>query len=315
MKISKSTEIKVGALLLAALLLLVLMIIFGKGINLSSSKTEISFIFPNSGGLKLSDPIFVNGVRRGSVQDIDNYRDSVLVKGYLEEAEDIYSDATAEIMILEITGGKKIEIKPGKSGIKFNTEKFLRGNTPPDLAELIAMFGSASSGITTTLQKLDVTLTGLNTLFGDSVLLADLKGISTNANIAVRDLKNLLENNKENLNTSLKDLKSISSDLKSVIGSNKENLNTIIQNFATISKDVKPLIVKADSLVSNLEGLSVNLNSIISKVENGDGFANKLLFDKSFSLKIDSTLNSLDSLVNLIKKYGVNVNVRLGTRP
>jgi phospholipid/cholesterol/gamma-HCH transport system substrate-binding protein len=315
MKITKATEIKVGLLLFAGFLLLVLVILFGRGINISTGKAEVKFLFPSSAGLKLSDPIYVNGVKRGSVLSIENYKDSVLIKGVLEVTNDIYSDASFQIMILEITGGKKIEINPGTSGIPINTSQFFRGSTPPDLGELIAVFGSASSGIMKTLEKLDVTLTGLNTLFGDSVLLSELKSISKNTNLAVEDLKNILENNKDNLNTSLKDLKSISSDLKSIISNNKENLNTIIENFSTISKDAKPLILKADSLVSSLQILSDDLNSIIKKVENGDGFVSKILFDGKFSARIDSTLYSLDSLVSLIKKYGINVNVRLGSRP
>lgn len=316
MKITKATEIKVGLLLFGAILLLVLIVVFGKSISLTSGgKEEVRFLFPNSGGLKLSDPIYVNGVKRGSVSKIENYKDSVLINAYLEGTKDIYTDATCQIMILEVTGGKKIEIYPGKSGIPINAKEIIRGKTPPDIAELIAVFGSASNGITETLQKLDITLTGLNKLFGDSVMLSELKSISTNTSIAVSDMKTILSNNKENINTSLKDLKTISSDLKKIISDNKENLNTIIQNFTSVSKDVKPLVIKADSLVTDLRILSDDLNGIIQKVENGEGFASKLLFDKNFSERIDLTLTSLDSLVNLIKNHGVNVNVRLGTRP
>lgn len=315
MKITKATEIKVGILLFLGMILLALVVIFGRNLNISARSTEIKFLFPNSGGLKLSDPIYVNGVKRGSVSKIENYNDSVLVKGYIEGINDIYTDASPKIMILEITGGKKIEILPGKSGIPINPSAIIHGTTPPDLAEMIAVFGSASSGISETLRKLDVTLTGLNILFGDSVTISEIKGIAKNTNVAVSDLKTLLENNKDNLNTSLKDLKSISSSLKEVISNNKENLNSMIKNFNSISNDAKPLVGKADSLINSLQLISNDLNSIIKKVEHGDGFASKVLFDKQFSDRVDSTFSSLDSLVNLLKKYGINVNVRLGTRP
>lgn len=315
MKITKATEIKVGILLFAALLLLVLIVVFGRSLNIASGKTDIRFLFPNSGGLKISDPIYVNGVKRGSVFKIENYKDSVLIHGFLEGTSDIYTDARPQIMILEITGGKKIEITPGTSQIPINSSHIIRGSTPPDLAELIATFGSASAGITETLQKLDVTLTGLNTLFGDSLMLAQVKGIARNTNSVVEDLKVLLDENKGNLSASLKDMKSISSDLKSIVSSNKDNLDKIIKNISTISQDAKPLVSRADSLVTSLQTISNDLNRIIKKVENGDGLASKVLFDKNFSDKVAGTLGSLDSLVSLIKQYGINVNVRLGTRP
>ncbi|OGU59229.1 MAG: hypothetical protein A2X64_01680 [Ignavibacteria bacterium GWF2_33_9] len=315
MKITRATEIKVGILLFISFLVLIFIILFGNTLNLAGSKTEVNFLFPNSGGLKISDPIFVNGVKRGNIAKIENYHDSVLIKGFIEGISDIYTDAKPQIMILEITGGKKIEVYPGTSHRPINANQIIKGETPPDLAELIAIFGNASQGITETIIKLETTLDGLNELFGDTLFLTNMKNIATNANTAVADLSEVMHENKSSLSFALKDLKTITTDLKSIISDNKEQLNSIIQNVSLLSEDVKPLVIKADSLISNLQKMTDEMNKVIYQVENGDGFISKLIYDKNFTDKVNGSLSSLDSLVNLIRKNGVNVNVRLGTRP
>jgi phospholipid/cholesterol/gamma-HCH transport system substrate-binding protein len=315
MKTSKAIEFRVGLLVFTGIVILVLGIVFGRGLNLSSGKADIKFLFPSSGGLKISDPIFVNGVKRGSVNSIENYHDSVLIIGTIDDVSDIYTDATAKIMILEITGGKKIEIEPGISKIKFNRNNFLYGSNPPDLGELIATFGAASNDIITILHKVDTTLTGLNNVLADENSINNIKSIVKNTDLLIAELKTMFEDNKANLNSTLKDLKQITTDVRQLVSDNKSQMNKIVNNLDTISTAAKPMLKKTDSLLTNLQILSENLKNIVNNIENGKGTVSKLLYDEHFAVKLDSTINSLDTLITFIRKNGVNVNVRLGTRP
>ncbi len=315
MKITKSTEIKVGLILFSGILLLVLGVILGKGLDIASGSKEIKFIFPHSGGLKLSDPIYVNGVKRGQVKSIENYNGKVLIIGSIDSIEDLKSDLTAQVLILEITGGKKIEINPGNSSAKFSNTQVIYGNTPPDLAELVATFGNASKEILGIVHKIDTTLSALNLLLGDEAFVGNLKNIADNTDKLVSELKSILDNNQSNITSTLNDLKSISSDLKSFVSNNKNDLSKIVKNLDTITSDTKPLINKADTLVASLSDLSANLHKVLNEIQNGKGTISKLLYDQNFAKKIDSTLMNLDTLVYSIRQHGVNVNVRLGTRP
>lgn len=315
MKISKSTEIKVGLILFAGIALLVLGVILGKGLDLASGSKDVKFIFPNSGGLKLSDPIFVNGVKRGQVKSIENYQGAVLIVGSINSIEDLKSDVSAQVLILEITGGKKIEIHPGNSSSQFTINQVIKGNTPPDLAELVATFGNASKEILGIVHKIDITLTALNSLLGDEAFIGNLKNIADNTDKLVNDLKSILDKNQSNISSTLNDLKSISSDLKTFVSNNKTDMNKIVKNLDTITTNTKPLIDKADTLVTSLSNLSTNLHKVLDEIQNGKGAISKLIYDQYFAKKIDSTLMNLDTLVYSIRKHGVNVNVRLGTRP
>lgn len=315
MKISKSTEIKVGLLLFAGIALLVLGVIFGKGLNLTSGGTEIKFMFPNSGGLKLSDPIYVNGVKRGYVQSIENYNGQVLVKGTLDNIADLKADLTAKILILEITGGKKIEIDPGQSSVPFDAKNIIPGSTPPDIAELVAIFGDASKEILGIVHKIDTTLSSINSLFANKQFIDNLVDLANNTQQLTSQLNELVTENQTNLNSIIKDLKTTTSEIKTFVANNKDNFDKIVKNLDTISTRTNPLLKKADSLFQSISQLTNNLNKITSDIQYGNGTLSKLLNDQQFARKLESTLMSIDSLVNTIQKYGVNVNVRLGSRP
>ncbi len=315
MKITKSTEIKVGAILFFGLLILIAGIILGKGINITSRTAEVKFLFPNSGGIKVSDPISINGVAQGSVKSITNINDSVLIIGSVDDISLLKEDAKAQIMILEITGGKKIEIYPGKSNKLFKNNKLLYGTTPPDLAELVAIFGSASNQLLGIISKLDTSITALNSLIVDSNFTYNLKSISYQANELITELNSFTKENSSDISVIINSLNTITKDLNKFISTNNQKFEQIVDNLNEISTDAKPMISKTDSLLSNLSKLTNDLQGITQEISNGDGTLSKLIYDKQLAQSIDNTIVKLDSLMKVIMQYGVNVNVRLGSRP
>ena len=50
-------------------------------------------------------------------------------------------------------------------------------------------------------------------------------------------------------------------------------------------------------------------------VKNNKGLISKLIYDEKFASKLDSTFIDLSKFLEQIKKYGININARLGTRP
>ena len=113
MKSNKNLELKVGLLSIAAIILLVVGITLVKGISVSISQNVIRLRFEQSAGIQESAPVTINGVKRGSVTKVENDNGSVLISANLSDISDIKEDAFAKITMLEITGGKKIEIFPG----------------------------------------------------------------------------------------------------------------------------------------------------------------------------------------------------------
>ncbi|MFP4370333.1 MAG: MlaD family protein, partial [Candidatus Kapaibacterium sp.] len=151
----RSREIKVGIVTLLAIILLVGGISVGKNLSVSVSDNMLIMKFPNSGGIQPSAPVVVNGVKLGTVSSVENLKDSVLIKAEMKTLNELRKDASARITILEITGGKKIEIHPGHSDDQLSKNDTIRGSTPPDIAELVALVGEVSGDAIKLLRRID----------------------------------------------------------------------------------------------------------------------------------------------------------------
>lgn len=315
MKLHFSTEFKVGLLITISIILLIIGIIAGQSYRVESGKKDVNFIFPNSGGIKISEPVVINGVAHGNVKSIQNYKDSVWIIASIDKDIDIRSNASARITILELTGGKKIELYPGTSDEKYNPENFISGSTPPDLQELIATLGTASGNLTQILGNLDNTLASVNRLLSNDTLISNFQNIIENTDATISRLNLLISNNYSSLDETIEDLHSISNNLDNLIKNNQSQVNSISRNLDTMLSDAKPVIEKVNQLFDSLNIVITNLQAISNELKSGDGLASRLIYDKNLSTKLDSTLIQLDTLLNQIIRYGINTNIRIGTRP
>lgn len=312
---NKKQEVSVGILFFVGLLLLFLGIFFAKSCNFSASDNLLKIRFPNSGGIQYGEPVVVNGVKRGSVQNVENNNSSVLVSIKLDNYDDIKSDASAKITLLEITGGKKIEIKPGISSEKFNLKNEMIGKTPADLPELVSLIGDVSGDLVSLVKKLDTVASSATSLLADGQVVSDIRNTLSTTNQITQDLKGLISNNTNKIQGAIDNLAILSRDLKVFVDDNKNTLSDIINNADTTLSDTKILISNVENSIKKADELLSNINSMVSDIKTKESLVNKLLYDKEFSLKLDSTLNSLGILVNTIQEHGINVNVRLGSRP
>jgi len=310
-----SKEVKVGIVFFLGLILLIFGLVIGKGFKFSSDSELLKIRFQNSGGLQVGEPVVVNGVKRGSVLKVLNNNSSVLVFAKLDDYSDIKSDAVAKITILEITGGKKVEIFPGKSNELLSIENEMRGETPPDLPELIRLVGEVSGDAVSLVRKLDTIASSGTELFADGKFVEDIKSTLQNANDITASLKSLINDNQSKLQNTIDNLSSLIRDLKGFLNDNKGNLSSIINNADTTLQDSKILIKKLDITVGKADSMLVNINGLVSDIKHKDGLTSKLIYDKDFATRLDSTFVTLFQLIDQIRAYGVNVNVRLGSRP
>lgn len=309
-------EVKVGVVFFFGLLILILGIYLGKGFKYTPDSELLKIIFPNSGGLQVGEPVVVNGVKRGSVMKVSNYDSKVMVFVKLDNYADLRKDATAKILLLEITGGKKVEIYPGYSSEPFDIKNnILIGTTPPDLSTLVASIGEVSGDLINLVKRLDTLTYSANKFFADDMILDNIKTTLSNTTEITNSLKIVISDNQNKLQNIVNNLNMISSDLKSLMQNNNNKLDNIINNADIILENAKNLSNKLDNTLLKADSLIVNINTLINDIKNSNGVASKLIYDKNFSEQLDSTFKELLFLVNLIKEHGVNVNLRLGTRP
>jgi len=315
MNTQKKLELKVGIVSLLALIILIVGISLAKGLNVSVSKQTVKFIFDNSGGITEGSPVVVNGVRRGSVTSVKNIDNGVAITADINSIADLKEDANATITILEITGGKKIELNSGTSELPFNIKHSIPGKSTADISDLVAILGEVSDNAVSLVRNLDTLAYGLNLMMGDGKLAENVNTIVDNAIDITNNVNNLLENNYAMLERTIKDISSLIADFKKTYDKQEPKLDKLINDIDLAVSDARELLSTTKETMSKANSAIDDINHITNEVKSGNGLASRLIYDKNMAQQLDSTINSLNVLVGSINKHGVNVNVRLGTRP
>lgn len=132
-------ELKIGWVLILALGLVFGFLAWLKKSTLFYSGVQVYAWFPDASGLRIGDPVSINGRILGSLAEFKT--PSLDSSGWIgilnfEDKPILFKDAIAIIQVKEITGGRIIDINPGTSGIPF-TQPVLSGKTAWDIGALL----------------------------------------------------------------------------------------------------------------------------------------------------------------------------------
>ncbi len=314
MRSQRANEIKVGIVTFLGVIVLIIGITLGRGYHEAISSRTIKLRFQNSGGIEQSAPVVVNGVKRGIVLSVQSDNGSVLITASINKTDDLKSDATARITILELTGGKKIEIMPGTSDKPFEINQEIIGATPPDLPELVAIFGNISSEAVLLFKRIDTIATNLNLVMNEGNV-ASINRILTNTEILASNLNELIQNNDKQLELTIQNLKTLSLDIRILISDNKQKINNLVEKFEETTENTNLLIKQTNQTIAKADSMIMDLKDITENIRKGDGLASKLIYDKAFTAQLDTSLKNINELIKQIRKYGVNTNVSFGRKP
>lgn len=314
MRKNRSVEIKVGIVSILAILLFFIGMIVGKDYTVTKMH-QIKMRFPNSGGIQPSSPIVVNGVSRGSVTSIKNNNGSVIITADISNISDLKKDLSAQITILELTGGKKIELVPGTASEKFDPKNIILGTTPTDIAGLIVMLGNVSYDAVSLVRRLDTISTAAVNAINDKETIGEIKDIISNTKDITQNLNSLLKENNKQLRRTIDNLYVLTEDMKTIIDKNNPRLDTLMTNLNYSLAKTRGLLSDADTALANINSVILDVKNISSEVKNGSGLANRLIYDKELAIKLEKSLDSITVFIEQLKQYGINTNVRLGSRP
>jgi len=314
---TRRQEIQVGLASLAALILLLGGVIWGEGLfpSVSSGDSEVRFVFPSSGGIKPSNPVTYKGVTKGQVESVELKGDSVLVIASIEDISDIESDASARIMMLEITGGKKLEIIPGRSQQKLQRGAVITGIATADLGELIAQIGSISGNARDLILRLDTIAISATDLLRDGQFMDDLKYSVAEARILVANANTILDQNSEAFRNTMQNAETITQDLRVAIERNTPEVERLLDSLNITVANANSLINDLEGSVEGVDQFIDNINTVVMDLRNNQSALNLLMYDDEFAMKLDSAMTTFGDFIELVRQHGVNVNLRLGTRP
>lgn len=301
MKENRKTNIKVGLTVIVALLIFIWILGWAKRITIAGDYNVLKIRFDSVSGLEIGDHITINGVKMGKVHDIRIDGNYVLVEGYIPKSVIIKKDARATVEMLDLMGGKKIELKPGESDELFDLNQVLIGKLSTDIPGALAMVGNVEQDL--------------------KAIILDTRNLLDKINSNLSD-----ENLIGSLRISVKNLEEITTNLNSFLVKNNSKLERTIENISNLTeKTDKFLTQNTDTLIatfqetriliSNLNKVVASLDKIIEQTETGQNNIGKIVYDEELYTKLKQSINKLDEISNILLEQlnskGIKVDAKL----
>lgn len=316
MKLKITKETKIGLFAAICLFAMFWGINFLKGKNVFSPNNVYYAVFSSIDGLENTNDVLINGFKVGLVENIE-FKDvrsgKFLVTMLIGKKYEIPRNTVAKLISSDIMGGKaiKLEVSP-------DTAYYQPGDTLPSAIEvgLIDQLGHQMVPVKEKamdlMTELESALKVFTQVFNEtnrdqlSQSMVNLNKTLGNLNQSTAALDTMLNNPKGSLRNIFINVESISNNLKK----NNKELSNILKNFSSVSDSLAK--VNIVQTMSKLETSVKDLNSILQKVNSGEGTLGKLVNNDTLYNNLESASKGLDMLINDIKnnpKRYVNFSV------
>lgn len=279
-------EVQIALVAIVGVVILFFGMQFLKGLSIFSGGNTYVVKFNDVTGLSASSPIYVNGVKVGTVKSLDyDYArpDNILAVIGLDEELNLPQGTTAEIAS-DLLGNVRLELKLGTVG-----------------GSLIAVgdtiYGQMQSGlmgkaagmvpqIEQMLPKLDSILASINSLLADPAIGNSLHNV---------------ENITAGLTTTSQELSRLTASLNRQLPGLMNKADGVMANTDTLTRNLSMLdfastMTKVDQTLRNVEQMTARLNS-------NDGTLGLLMRDQGLYNNLNATMMHADSLMIDLKSH------------
>jgi len=258
-----------------------------KGSNLFASGRTYYAIYGNVAGINNDDPVSVNGFRIGKIRSSTLIPDEDVVILELEISHaglNIPEDSKAIIANTGLLGGKEIDLEMGFSSVFLEAGDTISSGTEEDI------FSSLSSSLEPFEKKALEAVVSIDSVMKLVQLVLNEKN-RTN-----------LEKSMSAVAVTMGNLNAVSVDLNELITSESGKIKLIIDNLNKVSKDFSQISdslkdIKFNETINRVNASLDNANSILGKINSGEGTMGKLVNNDSLYLYLESASKDLDLLL------------------
>jgi phospholipid/cholesterol/gamma-HCH transport system substrate-binding protein len=285
----RGAELKVGIIVILAIIILIGGIIWIKGVQVSRQSFVVRVGFEEVGGLSEGDPVTVHGVAKGFVKKIELGRAQVYVDLSMDKGIRITEDTEFIIRNIGLMGEKYVAVKLGKSTEPVPPGKMLFGRFESGVPEVVGELGVALKEFEQTVTKVRGVLDEIEKGGDVSGTLQDLRSFS-------QDIRGTVEENREDLRIAIEDLRYSSAQLRLFVESRGPGIDSTVSRVTAAS-------VGAERVVQRLEAVSYSVERVLQKLEGGEGSLGKLLNDETLYADMKTTLLEARLLIADIKQH------------
>jgi phospholipid/cholesterol/gamma-HCH transport system substrate-binding protein len=300
------SQLKVGALVLAAMAVLVLVILLMNSASggLFAKKLTLRTYFDNAAGLKTGAPVTLEGVTIGNIVRIrvvparapKPVEVTLRVGGNF--VQDIHTDSTTTIAQAGVLGDSYVDITSAHAkGPEVSNNAELPSNEAPSLQGVISASQTSIEEVTKLMRNSNRLMDTLNStrgtlggLINDPRFYAKLNRIADNLDKLTASI-----NNGQGTLGKLVNDDTLYTHADSMIGHFDKIAEGIQNGQGTAGK-----LINDDTMYNNLNSAVSNANQLLADINAGKGSIGKLAKDPDFAKKLDDSVTRLDGILTSI---------------
>jgi phospholipid/cholesterol/gamma-HCH transport system substrate-binding protein len=312
MKINNET--KIGIMAVVGIALLALGFNFLRGKSLFKKEKHIYAIYQDVQTLTKSNPVVINGVQIGRIENVDGGKDMRRIVVTVNLTKDVnIPDNSLAVINPNLLGSPSLEIQLGNSSTYLkNNDTLLTTLSSGAFDEALKIINPVLYEVRNAVKSLDSVMHVVTGVF-DPNTKNNIKGIISNLNtttasfaLSAASLQELLNTQNGALSSSLRNV----SDFTANLNSNNRKLDSILENARAASQKFAEIDLK--NTLDTLNAAVANFKKSSDKINSKDGSIGLLLNDTKLYDNLESTSNKLNILIDDIRvhpKRYVNISV------
>lgn len=282
-----SNELKVGVLVLLGAAVLTSGILYLQEYKRHSATTTWKVAFHEVGGLSSGDPVLVQGVKQGNVEDISLAAGKVVATIRLNRSIALTGSSRVSIASQGLVGERLVAIDLGPPGAPWPHDSLLVGEFSSGAPEVLSRIGPM-------LDNIDSVLVSLRRVGDDLHSSGSLTRSMKSVDQASADIASLLKDTRGPLRQAVTDFSATAASLREFTDSRKARLETTVDRFSEASQHFK-------KITEQFEDASTRMNLVARRMESGEGTLGKLSKDSTIYVQLHKTARDLDDLVKDMK--------------
>jgi phospholipid/cholesterol/gamma-HCH transport system substrate-binding protein len=237
---------------------------------------------PDASGIRRGDPVLMHGVNIGRIMGFKISPSGVRVRLEIEGEYPIPSDSRVEIKALGLLSGMVADVLPGQSARMLKWGDEIPGGSGPGLFDKLNDVGNQADKVALRIQGLL-----------SEEMVKDVQGSASGAHQSLQELQGILKEQRGEVRALIASLRRSAEGL--------EQVSTGPELERTL-KRVDELTQKLDGTTATLDRSSKSLESILSRMDRGEGTLGKLSKDEElYKNATDATANLNKTMAELQK--------------
>ncbi len=291
-----SNELKIGLVVLASIFIAYIGFRIMKDEPFFSSSNVVYTKYDRVNGLLKGASVSVIGLKIGTVKELEYLpqEDSVRVTINITEDISIPVGSKARLVVPNFLGSPTIEIIKSSNSNTIEWGGKIEGVHEAGLLDNLSEKGSSIA------DSASVTMGLANNVLRSIVSLQEkssenISGTISNFKESTETLNSIIEERKVEIDSMIVDARNTLKNVSQLSDSSKGDIESMIADLSKFSGEL-------DALSAELQASSESINSILSKIDIGEGTLGKMVNDPSLYNNLDSLTVNLNELIKGIQE-------------